>query len=142
MAKKTVSNANPVDEKFLLSLMAGPTRQSADTFKESASEESPSLSDMSEKEPQESQTTKKMVQSGRGKQADYVHRFLTPYRCENRQGVYIDRALHTRISMIIGVVGKRNLTVGNYIDNVLTHHFEQYGEDARSFCSKGFNQML
>lgn len=141
MAKKT-NNDNAVDEKYLLSLMAGSPQQEADPTAGYACEVSPAPADISPEVSPENQSTKKVTQTGRGKLADYIRRFLTPYRCENRQGVYIDRDLHTRISMIIGVVGKRNLTVGNYIDNVLTHHFEQYGEDARSFCSKGFNQML
>lgn len=141
MVKKTY-NDNAVDEKYLLSLMAGSPQQEADSTAGSACEVSPAPADIYPEVLPENQSTKKVTQTGRGKLADYIRRFLTPYRCENRQGVYIDRDLHTRISMIIGVVGKRNLTVGNYIDNVLTHHFEQYGEDARSFCSKGFNQML
>lgn len=137
MTKKTVNNASAVDEKYLLSLMAGSSLPGAEPTAASVSnkEVSPEVS-------QENKPTKKVMQTGRSKLTEYVSRFLTPYRCENRQGVYIDRDLHIRISMIIGVVGKRNLTVGNYIDNVLTHHFEQYGEDARSFCSKGLNQML
>lgn len=137
MAKKTANNASAVDEKYLLSLMAGTPLPGAEPTAASVPDK-----DVSSEVSQENKPTKKVMQTGRSKLTEYVSRFLTPYRCENRQEVYIDRDLHTRISMIIGVVGKRNLTVGNYIDNVLTHHFEQYGEDARSFCSKGLNQML
>lgn len=141
MAKKT-NNETAVDEKYLLSLIAGSPQQGAESTGESACEEAPAPAEISPEVSPENQSTKKVTQAGRGKRADYIRRFLTPYRCENRQGVYIDRALHSRISMIIGVVGKRNLTVGNYIDNVLAHHFEQYGEDVKTFCSKGLNQML
>ena len=47
--------------------------------------------------------------------ADFIRRFFTPYKCEGRQGVYIDKELHQKISVIVGIAGKRQLTVGNYI---------------------------
>lgn len=74
---------------------------------------------------------------------DYCRRFLTPYRPMARQGIYIDRELHAKVTAIMGIVGlSHKMTVGNYVDNVLAQHFEQYGEDVKSLCSKGLNQIL
>ena len=64
--------------------------------------------------------------------ADFIRRFLTPYKCEGRQGVYIDKELHQKISVIVGIAGKRQLTVGNYIDNVLKEHFEKHSEEVKT----------
>lgn len=133
MAKERTRNPG-VDEDYLRSLIAGSTPLAPVCPEE---ESLPSVDQAQQIQPQE-----ETPPSARGKQSDYTRRFLSPYRCENRQGVYIDRELHRKISVIIGVVGKRNLTVGNYIDNVLTRHFEQHGEDVKSFCSKGYNKIL
>lgn len=73
----------------------------------------------------------------------YVRQFLTPGQGATiRQGVYIDRELHTKISTIVGIVGKRNVTVGNYVDAVLTDHFSKYEKEAKSVCSEGINKIL
>ncbi len=73
---------------------------------------------------------------------DFIRRFLTPYKCENRQGVYIDRELHQKISVIVGIAGKRQLTVGNYIDNVLREHFENHSDEVKAYCQKSYNKIF
>ena len=73
---------------------------------------------------------------------DYTARFLVSRPCNERQGVYIDRALHRKITALIGLLGKRNLTVGSFIDNILAYHFEQYGERIRQLCSKDLNKLF
>lgn len=73
----------------------------------------------------------------------YVRQFLSPGQGATiRQGVYVDRELHTKISTIVGIVGKRNVTVGNYVDAVLTDHFSKYEKEAKSVCSEGINKIL
>ena len=74
--------------------------------------------------------------------ADFIRRFLTPYKCEGRQGVYIDKELHQKISVIVGIAGKRQLTVGNYIDNVLKEHFERHSEEVKAYLQKSYNKIF
>lgn len=74
--------------------------------------------------------------------ADFIRRFLTPYKCEGRQGVYIDKELHQKISVIVGIAGKRQLTVGNYIDNVLKEHFEKHSEEVKTYLQKSYNKIF
>ncbi len=75
-------------------------------------------------------------------QAEFMRRFLTPYKCEGRQGVYIDKELHRKISVIVGIAGKRQLTVGNYIDNVLREHFEKHSDEVKAYCQKSYNKIF
>ena len=75
-------------------------------------------------------------------QAEFMRRFLTPYKCEGRQGVYIDKELHQKISVIVGIAGKRQLTVGNYIDNVLREHFEKHSDEVKAYCQKSYNKYF
>lgn len=73
----------------------------------------------------------------------YVRQFLSPGQGATiRQGVYVDRELHTKISTLVGIVGKRNLTVGNYVDAVLAAHFSKYEKEVKSVCSEGINKIL
>ena len=74
--------------------------------------------------------------------AEFMRRFLTPYKCEGRQGVYIDKELHRKISVIVGIAGKRQLTVGNYIDNVLREHFEKHSDEVKAYCQKSYNKIF
>ena len=118
MVKKT-SEQNPVDEAYLRSLMAGspPERvtpsvpQKGETDRETAEETKTEFEAEEMPEKAASKTLKAAL-------AEFMRRFLTPYKCEGRQGVYIDKELHQKISVIVGIAGKRQLTVGNYIDNV------------------------
>lgn len=120
---------DPVDELYLQELMAGTAREEP-----AAAIPSPA--------PDASNEASRIRHPMRRGEEDYSNLFLHPRPCENRQGVYIDRELHAKISVIIGIIGKRNLTVGNYIDNVLAHHFEQFGEDIKRFCSKRYTKLF
>jgi hypothetical protein len=45
------------------------------------------------------------------------------------KSVYIRKDYHDRISQIISVIGAKEVSLFGYIDNVLTHHFEMFGDD-------------
>ncbi|MDR1198424.1 MAG: DUF3408 domain-containing protein [Prevotellaceae bacterium] len=45
------------------------------------------------------------------------------------KSVYIRREYHDRISQIVSVTGRNNVSIYEYIDNVLTHHFENFGDE-------------
>lgn len=162
MAKKT-SGQNPVDEVYLRSLMAGvpsePSPPPSVTGKSSKNRET-ALSDEKGKADDGVNETVRGVSDTddtgwpevivekpspktiRTALADFIRRFLTPYKCEGRQGVYIDKELHQKISVIVGIAGKRQLTVGNYIDNVLKEHFEKHSEEVKTYLQKSYNKIF
>lgn len=129
MVKKH-QNSNPVDEAYLQELISGVPSRSAPVVEDT--EPTKALPD----------ETPDRENNRACDVGEYARRFLASRPCENRQGVYIDRELHAKISVIIGIVGKRNLTVGNFIDNVLAHHFERYAEDIKHFCSTHYNKIF
>ena len=141
MAKKMTAG-NPGDEAYLRSLMAGtPVEPPAavpvktETVNTAADEtEVPLETDAPDEKP--------LPKSLKTTLTDFIRRFLTPYKCENRQGVYIDRELHQKISVIVGIAGKRQLTVGNYIDNVLREHFEKHSDEVKAYCQKSYNKIF
>lgn len=128
---KKMSEQNPVDEAFLQQLMAG----------------SPSDNEANSKVHKKKEQND--VSSGQKKLSDtdqaldtFISRFLSSNKCEARQGVYIDRELHQKITAIVGITGKRQFTVGNYIDNVLAAHFEEFGEEIKIYCQKNYNKIF
>ncbi len=164
MAKKT-SGQNPVDEAYLRSLMAGvpsePPLSSVPSAGEdngknretSLSEEKGKADDITNETVSgisgsddagcsETVTEKPSPKTIRTALADYIRKFLTPYKCEGRQGVYIDKELHQKISVIVGIAGKRQLTVGNYIDNVLKEHFEKHADEVKTYLQKSYNKIF
>ena len=162
MTKKT-SGQNPVDEAYLRSLMAGvPSEPSPppSVTGESSKNRETALSDEKGKADDGVNETVRGVSDTddtgwpevivekpspktiRTALADFIRRFLTPYKCEGRQGVYIDKELHLKISIIVGIAGKRQLTVGNYIDNVLKEHFEKHSEEVKTYLQKSYNKIF
>lgn len=154
MAKKA-SGQNAVDEAYLRSLMAGVPSEPA--LSSASEKEGKGLSD--EKEQTENTMNeigknisgaddtdrgmeKPSAKTMRTALTDFVRRFLTPYKCEGRQGVYIDKELHQKISVIVGIGGKRRLTVGNYIDNVLKEHFEKHADEVKTYLQKSYNKIF
>lgn len=164
MAKKT-SGQNPVDEAYLRSLMAGvpsePPLSSVPStgggngenrettlFDEkgkaadSANETVRDVSGADDTCQSETVTEKSSPKTIRTALTDYIRKFLTPYKCEGRQGVYIDKELHQKISVIVGIAGKRQLTVGNYMDNVLKEHFEKHADEVKTYLQKSYNKIF
>ena len=161
MAKKA-SGQNPVDEAYLRSLMAGVPPESAESpsatmdtgngrngvpgekkYTDSCVNEP--MGDIPEADNTRHTGTvmeKPSPKTIRTALADFIRRFLTPYKCEGRQGVYIDKELHQKISVIVGIAGKRQLTVGNYIDNVLKEHFERHSEEVKAHLQKSYNKIF
>lgn len=150
MAKKT-GGQNPVDEAYLRSLMAGgpsepPSSPAPSITGESGGNRVTALSDEKGKadntDCSELVTDKPSPKTVRTALADFIRKFLTPYKCEGRQGVYIDKELHQKISVIVGIAGKRQLTVGNYIDNVLKEHFEKHEDEVKTYLQKSYNKIF
>lgn len=67
---------------------------------------------------------------------DYEESFMRESGMTARKGkqVCIRSNYHDRIMKLIQVIGKNEVTIASYIDNVLASHFEDYQEDiAESF---------
>ncbi|MFI3293838.1 MAG: DUF3408 domain-containing protein [Rikenellaceae bacterium] len=61
--------------------------------------------------------------------AEYRQMYLTPPKIVDRQTIFISRELRDRIDRIVRQIGDRKLSVSGFVQNVLQHHLEIYGED-------------
>lgn len=138
MSKKVV---NKLDEKAILSLMADPTPlpiQHTNLIETGGTDEP--KTDEIDTNVIDTETEKRIR---RVNTDDYARQYLSPNQpTAARRGVYIDLEFHKKILTLVGVVGKRNLTVGSFVDAVLTKHFEQYGDEVKTICSKQVNKIL
>ena len=52
-----------------------------------------------------------------------------PQTTRNGKTVYIRAEFHERLMRIVQVIGRNEISLYSYLDNVLAHHFESYQEE-------------
>ena len=74
----------------------------------------------------------------KGKGQDYETLFIRNAASNTRSGktVYIRREFHERITRIVQVIGKNEVSLYSYLDNVLEHHFATYQEEISELYKK------
>ena len=74
----------------------------------------------------------------RGKGQDYERLFIRNASSNTRSGktVYIRKEFHERITRIVQVIGKNELSLYSYLDNVLEQHFATYQEEISELYKK------
>lgn len=53
--------------------------------------------------------------------------------------VYVRKKYHERIQLILRVIGKDEVSLFSYIDNVLAHHFDTFQEDIKKLYEQNNN---
>ena len=91
-----------------------------------------------EKEEEASPATKEEGRRRRGKGQDYERLFIRNAPSNTRSGktVYIRKEFHERITRIVQVIGKNELSLYSYLDNVLEQHFATYQEEISELYKK------
>lgn len=74
----------------------------------------------------------------RNKTPDYESLFLVNAEISTRSGklVSIREKYHDRITKIVQVIGKKEVSIFSYIDNVLNHHFETFQDEITELYNK------
>ena len=72
---------------------------------------------------------KQSLQETASKEQDsYKSVFLKKRSLCNRQSVYISGEIQKRIMQIVGVITGKQVSIGNFIDNVLEEHLSTYND--------------
>ncbi|HBK40900.1 MAG TPA: hypothetical protein DDZ57_04945 [Porphyromonadaceae bacterium] len=76
--------------------------------------------------------------------ADYDTAFLKSSTMQAKGGktVYIRPEHHARMMRIINTIGKNNLSITDYLDNVLDQHFKDYESDINSSFRENFKTII
>ena len=82
---------------------------------------------------------KKIMDEAR--QAIYRSLFLKEADVPARIGktVYVRKEYHERIQLILRVIGKVEVSLFSYIDNVLAHHFDMFQEEIKRLYEQNNN---
>ena len=84
------------------------------------------------------ETPREETKRKRGKSPDYESLFIQEVGITARTGksVYIRKEHHEKIMKIVQVIGKNQVSLFSYIDNVLTQHFATYQDEITELYNK------
>ncbi|AIM38390.1 conjugal transfer protein TraB [Sphingobacterium sp. ML3W] len=136
MAKDNKNNAfekPDVDEDYLMNIISGDEPIS------------PPINNPQQEEPKEIKTKpKEKARSSSSKKVDYEETFLVNRFPSGRNGkvVYIRPEYHERLLRIVQLTREERTTLYSYIDNILEHHFREYGDDITDYFNEHFKPIL
>lgn len=77
--------------------------------------------------------------SGRAlRTAQYKSTFLIPTEFMARKGktVYISKEFHQKLSQLVFMLGGGKVTLADYLQNLLQHHFDDFGVEMKELYDK------
>lgn len=82
--------------------------------------------------------------SNSSKKADYEETFLVNRFPSGRSGkvVYIRPEYHERLLRIVQLTREEKTTLYSYIDNILEHHFREFGDDITDYFNERFKPII
>ncbi|AKK71926.1 conjugal transfer protein TraB [Chryseobacterium gallinarum] len=122
-----------VDEDYLMNIISGDEPVV------------PIQNNQQEPEPKETKTKpKEKIRSSTSKKADYEETFLVNRFPSGRSGkvVYIRPEYHERLLRIVQLTREEKTTLYSYIDNILEHHFREFGDDITDYFNERFKPIL
>lgn len=90
----------------------------------------------------QSETLREESKRKRNKAPNYESLFLVNAEIPTRSGklVSIREKYHERITKIVQVIGKKEVSIFSYIDNVLNYHFETFQDEITELYNKNNNE--
>lgn len=139
MAKEKQVNLNEIDANFIISSFKNKDRRNNPNSKprpllppekkneEDVVEETTEL----EEKPKAQSSNIQSREGGRKRkgQSKYRETFMRRNEIKFRESVYISHTIHEKIVRLIRVLEDSNITIGGYIDLVLSEHLEQHREE-------------
>ncbi len=80
----------------------------------------------------------------KGREADFKELFLKEAAISARFGktTYVRKEYHERIQRIVRVIGKDEVSLFSYIDNVLAHHFASFQDEITELYNMNNNSIF
>ncbi|UUW07269.1 DUF3408 domain-containing protein [Flavobacterium plurextorum] len=120
-----------VDEELIMNIMSG---NKSSTVPEAHQQQE------IQKEPK----PKEKVRTASSKKVDYEEIFMVNRFPSGRNGkvVYIRPEYHERLIRIVQLTREEKTTLYSYIDNILEHHFKEFGDDITDYFNERFKPIL
>ena len=120
-----------VDEELIMNIMSGNHSSSVSEANQ-------------EQEIQKETKPKEKARNNSSKKVDYEEIFLVNRFPSGRNGkvVYIRSEYHERLIRIVQLTREEKTTLYSYIDNILEHHFREFGDDITDYFNERFKPIL
>lgn len=120
-----------VDEELIMNIMSG---NHSSTVSEANQQQ----------EIQKETKPKEKARNNSSKKVDYEETFLVNRFPSGRNGkvVYIRPEYHERLIRIVQLTREEKTTLYSYIDNILEHHFREFGDDITDYFNERFKPIL
>ena len=120
-----------VDEELIMNIMSG---NQSSTVTEANQQQ----------EIQKETKPKEKARNSSSKKVDYEETFLVNRFPSGRNGkvVYIRPEYHERLIRIVQLTREEKTTLYSYIDNILEHHFREFGDDITDYFNERFKPIL
>lgn len=76
------------------------------------------------------------------KKIDYEAQFMGKSNLGEKKNIYIARSLKDKLSDIVASMRNRDLTIGIYVENIITAHFEAYKEEINTLADSKCTKLL
>ncbi|SDG17397.1 DUF3408 domain-containing protein [Epilithonimonas hungarica] len=123
-----------VDEEMIMNIMSG--NQTAAVPEAQQKEQ--------QQEVQKEVKPKEKARSSSSKKVDYEETFMVNRFPSGRSGkvVYIRPEYHERLLRIVQLTREEKTTLYSYIDNILEHHFREFGDDITDYFNERFKPII
>lgn len=132
MEKENKKKITPdINEELMMSLMVDGVKKEGLRLPPEPIPEAPKKEEEKMVEPSsEKSTVREKTRTKRTAEVDYEGIFFKKSETNARDGktVYIRPEFHEKLTRIIQVIGGDKVTIYAYLDNLLDHHFQEFGE--------------
>ena len=147
MAKKENVNLNEIDANFVISSFKNKERRNNPSsipralvpeYEKKQEQEAESEETVQPVATVQEETSREEPKRKRSKSPDYESLFIQEVGITARTGksVYIRKEHHEKITKIVQVISKIQVSLFSYIDNVLTQHFAAYQDEITELYNK------
>ena len=109
-----------------------------DLYRAKKVEPEPEVNQDKEETESEIKTQKKKKSS----KPDFVEIFLKEAKIKDRRQIYISKEAYEKISGYLKYIGKGNVSLVSYVDNILFHHMDEHRETINELYNKNFSTPL
>ena len=119
-----------VDEELIMNIMSG--------------NQSSTMPEVNQQQEIQKEIKPKEKRSSSSKKVDYEEIFLVNRFPSGRNGkvVYIRPEYHERLLRIVQLTREEKTTLYSYIDNILEHHFREFGDDITDYFNERFKPII
>lgn len=140
MEKDSKKKSTPeINEELMMNLMVDGIKKEGLQLPPKQTEEPRKEVTKSKELPREKLEIKEKTRVKKTSEPDYESIFFKRPDTNARDGktVYIRPDFHEKLSRIVQVIGEDKITIYAYLDNLLSYHFQEFGEQiTRSFNDK------